>query len=132
MKALGLPAAAFVVLCTLATATAQESQPYSGHGDYQVYCSSCHGAEARGDGAIAKSLKKRPADLTQLTRRNDGVFPSERVAQTIDGRKGGGHDDADMPRWGEVFGKSSQSASPQQTAERIDTLVKYLDTLQAK
>ena len=131
MKAIGLSAAAIVVWA-LATAGAQQSAPYSGHSDYQAYCSSCHGVMAHGDGTIAKSLKQRPADLTQLTRRNDGVFPSDRVFKTIDGRKGAGHDDIDMPRWGEVFGKSSESASPEQTAQRIDTLVKYLETLQAR
>ena len=131
MRAMGLSAAA-VVVCALATAGAQPSEPYSGHGDYQAYCSSCHGVVAHGDGAIAKSLKKRPADLTQLTRRNDGVFPSDRVFKTIDGGKGGGHDEMDMPRWGEVFAKSSESASPAQTAQRIETLVKYLETLQAR
>lgn len=131
MKAVGLSAAA-VVVWALATVGAQPSEPYSGHGDYQAYCSSCHGVTAHGDGEIAKSLKKRPANLTQLTRRNDGVFPSDRVFKTIDGRKGGGHDDTDMPRWGEVFAKSSESASQAQTAQRIDTLVKYLETLQTR
>ena len=132
MKAMALSAAAIIIVCALATAGAQQSEPYSGHGDYQAYCSPCHGVIAHGDGTIAKSLKKRPADLTQLTKRNDGVFPSDRVFKTIDGRKGAGHDDMDMPRWGEVFGKSSESASPEQTAQRIGTLVKYLDTLQAR
>ena len=130
MKTFALLAAAIVVAGALATA--QESQPFSGNGDYQAYCSSCHGAAARGDGAIAKSLKKRPADLTQLKKNNDGVFPADRVFKTIDGRHGGGHDDSDMPRWGDVFAKASESASPQQTAARIDTLVKYLETLQAR
>ena len=126
-----LTAAAIVAASGLVTVRAQGAHPYSGHADYQVYCSSCHGAEARGDGAIAPSLKPRPADLTQLTRRNDGVFPSERVFKLIDGRSGG-HEAADMPKWGEVFAKATESAGAEQTAARIDTLVKYLETLQAK
>ena len=97
-----------------------------------MYCSSCHGAEARGDGALAKSLKVRPADLTQLARRNDGVFPADKVFQIIDGRKGVAHNNSDMPAWGDVFGKASESAGAANTAARIDTLVKYLETLQAK
>ena len=94
---------------------------------------SCHGAEGRGDGVIAKSLKKRPADLTQLTKRNNGVFPEERVFKTIDGRQpGGAHSDSDMPVWGDVFAKSSESAGAENVAARIETLVRYLQTLQAK
>jgi mono/diheme cytochrome c family protein len=133
MNAWRLSAAAIVVATSaLVTVRAQVSHPYSGSGDYQVYCSSCHGAEARGDGMIAKSLKKRPADLTQLSKHNSGVFPEEKVYKTIDGRKGSAHSDSDMPVWGEVFAKAIESASPENTALRIDTLVKYIETLQAK
>ena len=133
MKAWGLLTAAIVVgASALVTVRAQGAAPYSGNGDYQVYCSSCHGAEARGDGTIAKSLKKRPADLTQLSKRNNGVYPDEKVFKTIDGRKGGAHSDSDMPAWGDVFAKASESASPENATLRIDTLVKYIETLQAK
>lgn len=133
MKAWGALTAAIIVgAFALVIVRAQGSHPYSGSGDYQVYCSSCHGAEARGDGIIAKSLKKRPADLTQLSKRNNGVFPEEKVYKTIDGRKGSAHSDSDMPVWGDVFAKATESASPENTALRIDTLVKYIETLQAK
>lgn len=132
MRAWGiLTAAAIVAAAALVTVRAQAPQAYSGTADYQVYCSSCHGAQARGDGAIAPSLNKRPADLTQLTKKNDGVFPTERVFKLIDGRSGG-HEAEDMPKWGDVFAKASESAGPQQSAERITTLVKYLESLQAR
>jgi cytochrome c553 len=135
MKAWGLLAAAIIIVASaLVTAGARgQPQPYSGSGDYQVYCSSCHGTEARGDGVIAKSLKKHPADLTQLAKRNNGVYPDEKVFKTIDGRQpGSAHSDSDMPTWGDVFAKSSESAGAENAAARIDVLVKYLQTLQAK
>ena len=132
MSARRVFAAAIVVAGSVLATVPIAAQPYSGHGDYQVYCSSCHGAEARGDGVIANTLRKRPADLTQLGKRNNGVFPADRVFNIIDGRKGAAHSDSDMPPWGEVFAKSSESAGAEQTAARIDTLVKYLETLQAK
>jgi len=133
MKAWGALTAAIIVgASALVTVEAQRSQGYSGNGDYQAYCASCHGTEARGDGMIAKSLKKRPADLTQLSKRNNGVYPEEKVFKTIDGRTGGAHSDSDMPVWGEVFAKASESAGAENTARRIDTLVKYIETLQAK
>ena len=131
MKMFGLIAMAVgVTTCALVTATAQvQVQTYSGSGDYQAYCSSCHGTDARGDGSIAKSLKQRPADLTLLAKRNGGVFPDEKVFKTI---KSGGHNDSDMPTWGDVFAKSTESAGVEASAKRIDTMVRYLQTLQAK
>ena len=134
MKAWGLLAAAVIVVASaLVTVGAQvQAQPYSGSGDYQVYCASCHGPDAKGDGVIAKSLKKHPSDLTQLTKHNDGAFPSDKVYKTIDGAKGGGHSDSDMPAWGDVFAKSSESAGAENAAARIDVLVKYIQSLQAR
>ncbi len=134
MNAWGLLAAAIVVASAIGTAGAQvQAQPYSGRGDYQTYCASCHGADARGDGVIAKSLKKRPADLSQLTRRNSGIFPEEKIVKTIDGRiLSGAHSDSDMPAWGDVFAKSQESAGPENAAARINSLVNYLETLQVK
>jgi len=135
MNAWGFQTAAIVVVASaLVTAGGQaQSQPYSGSADYQTYCASCHGAGARGDGVLAKSMKKHPADLTQLTKRNDGVFPQEKAAKTIDGRQPGtGHGQSEMPAWGEVLAKSSESAGAANAAARIDVLVKYLETLQTK
>jgi mono/diheme cytochrome c family protein len=131
MKCWGSLPAGIVVVSALATVHAQP-QPYSGSGDYQTYCSSCHGTEGRGDGVIAKSLKKRPPDLTLLSKRNNGVYPDEKVSQIIDGRKGGAHSDSDMPAWADVFAKSTESAGSENAAVRIDVLVKYLETLQVK
>jgi mono/diheme cytochrome c family protein len=129
-----LTVASIVVASALVTTDARaQPQPYSGAGDYQVYCASCHGASAKGDGSIAKTLKKRPPDLTQLSKLNAGVFPEDRVSKTVDGRQpGSAHTNSDMPVWGDVFAKSSESAGAENVAARIETLVKYLRTLQAK
>lgn len=113
-------------------AAGAQSEPYSGGGDYQVYCSSCHGASGKGDGSIAKSLKKQPSDLTQLKKQNNGVFPGDKVFKTVDGHGPGSAHDSDMPAWGEVFAKSSESQGSENAAARIRTLVKYLETLQTK
>jgi mono/diheme cytochrome c family protein len=134
LPAAGLAGVAGLAVFAVAVVTlgAQvQVQPYSGSGDYQAYCASCHGPEARGDGAIAKSLKKRPADLTQLAKRSNGIFPEAKVFKTIDGRQGG-HGDSDMPAWSDAFARSSESAGTEQAAARIDVLVKYLQTLQVK
>jgi len=132
MRSWATASAAALIVSALGTAGAR-AQPYSGAGDYQVYCVSCHGAEGRGDGTIARSLKKQPADLTRIAQRNGGVFPLEKVARAIDGRQPtNAHGPTDMPAWGEVLAKSSASPGAENTAARIDALVKYLQTLQAK
>jgi mono/diheme cytochrome c family protein len=116
----------------IAAQTARQSI-YSGSDDFQTYCASCHGTAAKGDGPIAKSLPKRPPDLTQLAKRNNDVFPEAQVFKTIDGRTpGASHPGADMPMWGDVFAKAGESAGPEAAAARITALVTYLERIQAK
>ena len=131
------PAALITTACIaaawLVAVPASAEQTYSGSGDYQVYCSSCHGTTAKGDGVLAKSLPKRPADLTHLTTRNKGQFPDERVARTIDGHEPlTAHGNSDMPAWGDVFAKSQDSQGAAAAKLRIAALVDYLQSLQEK
>jgi mono/diheme cytochrome c family protein len=135
MRTLGILATACVVglVSTSVTAGASQPQPYSGQGDFQTYCSACHGVGAKGDGAIASSLRKRPPDLTKLAQRNNGTYPTEIVFKTIDGRTPtSGHGGPDMPVWSDVFAKSSESEGPEAAKARIDALVQYLETIQEK
>lgn len=103
---------------------------------FRVYCSNCHGADAKGDGKLAPLLKVEPADLTKLIRDEDeGEFPAERVRDAIDGRKEvTGHGYREMPVWGEAFRPvEGDPLDPQglQTAQKkIGELVAYLRTLQ--
>lgn len=47
-------------------------------------CAVCHGRDGRGGGgASVPGLGKTPSDLTVLSRQNDGVFPTRRVAAMI-------------------------------------------------
>ncbi len=104
----------------------------AGSGLFSTYCVVCHGSDGKGTGPLASSLKKRPADLTALARTNSGTFPSEMVAKVIDGREGvKGHGGGDMPVWGDAF-ERSQDAGPQAVKERIDALVDYIASIQAK
>jgi mono/diheme cytochrome c family protein len=129
---IGLIAATSVVAATVGTAP-QTAQIAEGKKDYDFYCASCHGAEGKGDGTLGKTLRKRPADLTQLAKKNQGQFPAETVAQLIDGRNSDeAHRKGDMPLWGDVFSKSQSSAGPEDVKARIGALVKYLETIQDK
>lgn len=89
----------------LAAESPQITSPYSGSADYQVFCASCHGGAGKGDGALAGSLRKRPADLTQLSKKHDGVYPFDAVLTTIDA----GHESADMPAWTAVLAKAQEA-----------------------
>jgi len=127
------------VLLAAATVLPDESQePASvrvarGKVTFRIYCRSCHGAEARGDGPLAQELKNKPADLTHL-RAKDGSFPREEIAGKIDGRfLVAAHGPSDMPVWGFSFQiAGSDTAQDEDVQRKIGDLVAYLETLQAK
>ncbi len=126
MKRVFLSAAVGCALGSALLLAAQSPDDYTGSSDFTAFCVSCHGAAAKGDGVLAASLKKRPADLTQLAKNNGGVFPAERVTKTITD----GHDA--MPAWLDVFAKSQSSSTPAAAHARVVALVRYLETLQPK
>jgi hypothetical protein len=111
---------------------AQSVSHYDGSSDYQAFCSSCHGSAGKGDGIVAGVLKRRPGDLTQLARKNAGVFPADKVFKTIDSGAKAHGGSPDMPEWSSVFAKSVQSGGAGQVKDRIDALVTYLETFQEK
>lgn len=49
------------------------------------HCAACHGTDAKGDGPMAPVLSVRPANLTDLSAGNGGVFPTDQVIRRIDG-----------------------------------------------
>jgi mono/diheme cytochrome c family protein len=124
---------ATAVVAATSRGQAQGAQAFEGQQKFDRYCATCHGAGGKGDGALAGSLRKRPADLTQLARKNKGQFPTERIVAFVDGRtRDAAHSKSDMPVWGEVFAKSQDSGSPDDVKATIEALVKYLETIQDK
>ncbi|HSF42488.1 MAG TPA: hypothetical protein VLT87_21975 [Thermoanaerobaculia bacterium] len=101
---------------------------------YRVHCASCHGSSGRGDGPMADHLKVEPADLTRLSRDNQGVFPAERVYTSIDGRREvRGHGTASMPVWGLTFQTAGRDSDQEkEVRERILDLMTYLESIQGK
>ena len=99
---------------------------------FKTYCASCHGTSARGDGPLAGSMRRRPPNLTEIARRNGGMYPTELVYRTIDGRQPiRGHGGPDMPVWGDAFLRSADSADEASVRARIQALVDFLETIQA-
>jgi len=134
-----------LVLCIAAAVCyAQEQKPEvkqapapvtsakSGKEMFQAYCSSCHGADAKGNGPAAASLNARPADLTALSKNNSGKFPADRVSSILRGQGTvTAHGNRDMPVWGPVFWRMSQGHESE-VQERITNLTRYIESLQAK
>jgi cytochrome c1 len=100
---------------------------------YSVYCSSCHGTEAHGDGPVAGIINVSVPDLTKIASRNGGLFPAEKVYRVIDGQwEIPAHGTRHMPVWGyEFFGAAGKDENVHsQASQRIDTLVEYLRHIQ--
>jgi mono/diheme cytochrome c family protein len=96
------------------------------------HCASCHGATARGDGPVASSLRDFPGDLTQFAKRNGGVFPSAKVLRIIEGRDVGAHGSGEMPIWGHVFRTTPSETTDGSATERIEAIVRYLESIQER
>jgi mono/diheme cytochrome c family protein len=110
----------------------------SGAGYFRQYCAQCHGFTGVGDGPVASALKKKPANLTLLSKNNGGVFPTEEVYNFIDGTKvAEGHGTREMPIWGYAFqarqgtvGNGAPQLTPEQVKHKINMLVEYVKSIQ--
>ncbi|HLK35017.1 MAG TPA: cytochrome c [Terriglobales bacterium] len=108
------------------------TSPASGQEMFMTYCASCHGMGAKGDGPAAPAMKKTPANLTELTARNQGKFPELKIYGTIKGDSNmPAHGSRDMPIWGSVF-QSLSHGDQAQVQLRISNLTKYIASIQVK
>jgi mono/diheme cytochrome c family protein len=96
---------------------------------FKTYCASCHGLDATGNGPLARLLRHAPADLTQLSKKNGGMFPGARVRRVVEGRDVESHGDRDMPIWGDAF-KKGDGRSSEIAGARLDAIVEYLASIQ--
>ena len=129
----------FTILIAGASAAAQTEskaaaggEPFTGKQLYSSYCALCHGSDGKGGGPFSPQLKVWPPDLTQMAKKNHGVYPSMRVSEAIDGEFGKpSHGSAEMPIWGPVF-RSMAHGHKDSARVRIESLVKYLESIQEK
>ena len=104
---------------------------------YRLSCAVCHGATARGEGEFASSLSVPAPDLTRLSKRHGGVFPSDYVTKVIAGGAGVTVHGGQMPAWGLIFLKDFEDwtrDTPRDDAalvkRRVGDLVEYLRQIQ--
>jgi mono/diheme cytochrome c family protein len=116
---------------------ASEEHPTSGKQDFDKHCAPCHGLDGKGHGPELDVLPDiHPSDLTTISLKNGGVFPRQKVADMVDGRKAiPSHKRFDMPFWGVNFQQEGKEFTPESEAKakaRITALVDYVETLQRK
>lgn len=130
-------------------AAAQAEEFDIGKWEFQSSCASCHGADGKGKGPVAEQLKVPPPDLTVLAKKNNGVFPTNAVYETIDGlQRMPAHGSREMPIWGFRFNPIINlphnvdpaywnMLGPEQSPEvvvrtRILVVIDYLNRIQQK
>jgi mono/diheme cytochrome c family protein len=140
---LTLMVSAALVLLPHAAFAQQDPGAPQGKVFFTMYCTGCHGGGGKGNGPLGYLLSKKPADLTQISKKNHGKFPSQRVARVIDGRQGyldvagniqpASHGPRDMPIWGDRLAELDKEGGGQAAVRKhIDQLIQYLKTIQEK
>lgn len=107
----------------------------SGKDLFLEHCAQCHGNDGTGNGPMASVLTIKPADLTEISKRADGKFAGDRIADII--RYGGditGHGARAMPIWGSVFSSEGKGGKGGAAYSRraIIELKTYLESIQKK
>ena len=141
-----LIAAAFAIgLNGVAAAADKRPKMDLGQYEYRNSCALCHGIDGKDNTSVLDLLKTAPGDLTTLSKRNNGVFPFDRVYAVIDGREMiKGHGQRDMPAWGDRYTSSDQGVKAAEyffdtpynmemfARSRILALIDYLHRIQVK
>ena len=65
---------------------------------YVTYCAVCHGSNGDGHGPMEAILSVQIPNLTEISKRNGGVFPLKRVQRIIAGEKESGLGQAERLR----------------------------------
>ena len=125
-----------ILLTTGALAQAETKAPDAqtlgaGRALYLGHCAACHGADGKGGGPVAASLKGPVADLTKLPQK-DGAFDEARIRTSIDGTQAvTAHGTREMPVWGKVLAKTGAKRGEGWAQTDIWTLIQYLKSIQA-
>jgi len=109
---------------------------------FHQHCSTCHGVDAKGaHGAPSRGImydpqsadperRVPPADLTELSERNAGKFPADRIQNAIYNKDSiRAHGTPEMPAWGNVFYLLKDR--PKLLEKRVRDLTGYIESIQA-
>jgi mono/diheme cytochrome c family protein len=118
---------------TIKPVPVQPTSPASGEQMYSTYCAVCHGAKATGNGPASPAMKIPPPDLTMLSAKNGGVFPTDHISSVLKfGVEKPAHGTSQMPIWGDLLGTLHAAAPDNATVvhQRIVNLTNYLKQIQ--
>ena len=102
-----------------------------GKSTFLDHCAVCHGERGRGDGPAAGALSPRPTDLSTL-RYQHGTFPAGRLTAVIKGTDAvTAHGSPTMLVWGTFF-LAQTNGDAAAANRRVDDVVAYLESIQAK
>jgi mono/diheme cytochrome c family protein len=135
MKVFSLLVAIAVISIGAQSALAQNKDAKDvadGQHDFERYCASCHGKEGTGNGPVAKSLAKPPANLRMLGDKYGMPLPAAKIAQFIDGRAAAkAHGTREMPVWGEqLYALGHGEQGEVGIGEIVGKIIAYLNTIQ--
>jgi mono/diheme cytochrome c family protein len=123
---------ATVCIAVVGASTSAVSQSTGKH-NFDRLCAPCHGIDGTGKGRDL--VEANPPDLTDLSLRNNGKFPFEKVYRTVDGREMmASHKRFAMPFWG-IYLQYHDQLTPESNAaikQRITEIVRYVETMQKK
>jgi len=126
----------FQILFNIAIADELNIVEKNGKQGFIDSCSLCHGVDAKGEGRFSQMLLIPTADLTQLSKNNNGNFPYKDVYYIIDGRDAiKQHGSRSMPIWGNRFQSTTWFNVDKGNAETLVTgkifeLLLYLESIQ--
>ena len=127
-----------LVFAVAGAASAQEIDVQAGKDLFVTYCWQCHGMNAKGLGPMAEMLAIDTPDLTELSKRNQGEFPTEAVATQIDGQSPLLAHGGEMPIFGPALEADQNVTLRLNNGQRLMTalplanLIAYLESLQTE
>lgn len=128
----GACAAGLIAACT------PEEMPEAsdGRGLFIANCAVCHGADAKGDGPMARAMESAPSDLTLIALRNGGTFPAVKVLSTIDGYTKSSISGPNMPEFGalldgDLVPLDTGDGVLTPTPRKLVALLEYIESIQA-
>lgn len=134
-----LPASLIALTLFSGVAFAQTTKVDLGKREFDSSCAVCHGNNGKGNGPFVELLRRSPPDLTKLAKSNGGVFPVNRVYETIEGANVPSHGSRDMPIWGNDYRVQAGEYyvdvpyNPEAyVRSRILALVEYINRLQER
>jgi mono/diheme cytochrome c family protein len=110
----------------------KQTNAASGQEMFNSYCAVCHGTDGKGAGPAVSALKVTPTDLSALSEKNGGKYPSMHITSVLRGEaETPAHGSKDMPVWGPLFRHLSQGHDAE-VQQRIANLNQYVESIQKK